>query len=135
MIIRRFVGVYHADGGPVGEMTYLVGKIRGTAGCSLCDITHSRLRTRPQWKTMVADLAVPFDLVHRNERDPELRTATGDDTPCVLARTEAGLVHLLGPDDLAALDGQVPPFAAALRHATAAKGLTWPTGPTHTPGR
>ena len=39
----ELVGVYHADGSLLGELRYIWGKLRGTAHCTLCDITHGRL--------------------------------------------------------------------------------------------
>ena len=47
-------GVYHANGGLVGELTYVIGKLRGTAHCGLCDITHGSVRVKPGWKTCEA---------------------------------------------------------------------------------
>ena len=40
MAVKKAYGVYHADGGIIGELAYVWGKIRGTAHCALCDITH-----------------------------------------------------------------------------------------------
>ena len=34
------VAVYHADGGVRGELSYVLGRLLGTAHCALCDITH-----------------------------------------------------------------------------------------------
>ena len=47
--IREIVGVYHADGGVMGELRYILGKARGTAHCALCDITHSTVRRKAAW--------------------------------------------------------------------------------------
>ena len=40
------VKAYHADGGPIGEVRYIIGKLLGTAHCALCDITHSPFRRK-----------------------------------------------------------------------------------------
>lgn len=126
--VNGFVGVYHADGGVRGEVAYAVGRIRGTAHCGLCDVTHRGVRRRPQWTAMVAGLGVPFDLVHLNERSPDVRAASGERTPCVLARRGDTLVFLLGPAELDRTGGDVNAFAAALREAVDAAGLAWPAG-------
>jgi len=123
--IEGFVGVYHADGGVRGELTYAIGKLRGTAHCGLCDITHRGVRAKREWTEMLAGLGVPFTLVHLNERSEEVRAASAGRTPCVLARTDGALVLLLGPDDLDRLSGDVPGFAAALATAAADAGLSW----------
>lgn len=128
--VDGFVGVYHADGGVRGELAYAIGKVRGTAHCALCDITHRGVRTRAQWTAMVRDLGVPFELVHLNERDADVRAASAERTPCVLARTaDRGLVPLLGPEDLDGLGGDVAAFADRLAQAVAEAGLSWPRTP------
>ncbi|SCL31317.1 hypothetical protein GA0070616_4242 [Micromonospora nigra] len=124
-VIRGLVGVYHADGGLRGELAYVVGKLRGTAECALCDITHGALGRKREWRELLPQLGVPVDLVHLNERTAEVCAASEGRTPCVLAMTGTGPVPLLGPADLAALDGSVARFAARLRAAADEAGLRW----------
>lgn len=115
-------GVYHADGGLSGELAYVVGRLRGTAHCALCDVTHGVLRAKPAWRSCASSLPVPIELVHRNERSPEVEAFTGARTPAVVAHTGLGLVEVLGPDDLDALGGEVEAFRAALEARLAALG-------------
>ncbi|MEH0819693.1 MULTISPECIES: hypothetical protein [unclassified Micromonospora] len=124
-VIRRLVGVYHADGGLRGELAYLIGKVRGTTSCALCDVTHHAVGRKREWRDLLPDLGVPVDLVHLNERSPAVRAASEGRTPCMLAVTDGGLVLLLGPDELAALNGSVTGFAEALRAAATLAGLRW----------
>ncbi len=124
--ITRLTGVYDADGGVRGELAYAIGKVRGTAHCALCDITHRTVRMRPQWRGFTAGLGVPFDLVHRDERSPEVRRASEGRLPCVLAHNADGLQVLLGPAELDRLHGDVAATAEALHAAAGAAGLTWP---------
>ncbi|MBV7412335.1 hypothetical protein KRX56_06280 [Dermabacteraceae bacterium TAE3-ERU27] len=66
----RLVGVYNANGGLAGELSYVIGKIRGTAHCGLCDISHGkRPMYRKEWKEMVQRLPLPLETVHLNEVD------------------------------------------------------------------
>ena len=109
-------GVYHANGGLVGELTYVIGKLRGTAHCGLCDITHS-VRMKPEWKTLEASLDIPFKLVHLNEQPPRLAALTRGSTPCVVGDSEEGLSVLLGPQDLEACSGSVDRFSERLEEA------------------
>lgn len=119
---RRIWGVYHADGGLVGELAYVVGKVRGTARCALCDVTH-RIRMKPQWKAFVANLDVPFRLVHLNEQPEPLALKTRGRTPCVVAQTRAGFEILIGPEALDAAEGSVERFAELLQDARASRSL------------
>jgi hypothetical protein len=105
--IHRLVGVYHADGGLRGELTYGVGKLRGTAHCALCDITHRGIRRKQAWVDWTSSTPVAVDVVHLNERTPGVAAAREGRTPCVLADTDAGLVVILGPEQLDAASGDV----------------------------
>ncbi|HIF07100.1 MAG TPA: hypothetical protein EYQ64_09160 [Gemmatimonadetes bacterium] len=76
-------GVYHANGGLIGELSYVFGKLRGTAHCGLCDITHGSVRVKPEWKALEDSLGIPFRLVHLNEQPPGLAEVTrGSDALC-----------------------------------------------------
>jgi hypothetical protein len=124
--IGSLVGVYHANGGLRGELAYALGKLRGTAHCGLCDISHGGLRRKPEWDVLPQRLGVPLRVVHLNERTEEVARASAGHTPCVLAGTPSGLVVLLGPDELDRLSGDVDAFADALVTAAASAGLAWP---------
>ena len=137
--ISEFIGVYDADGGLVGEASYLVGKILGRRHCSLCDITHSPVRRRPEWDDFVRGLGIPFVVLHANEVPADVAAAVAESAaslpgtragspqapphsgssralPIVLARTPDGLVPILSAEDLAACSGSVARFAEELRN-------------------
>lgn len=111
--IESIIGVYDADGGLRGELSYLVGKSLGQVHCALCDITHSPVRRKRAWDAMVARLGVPFELFHRNEIAVE-------QVPAVYAVLADGTRRLLlGPAELESVDGSVEAFEPALREALA----------------
>lgn len=124
MGLVRYLGVYDADGGIVGELRYVVGHLLGTAECALCDITHSPVRRKRAWDALVARLDAPFDLRHRNELDAAERAALAPmGLPVVAGETADGTwVALLDAAALTACGGDVDAFARALRDATAARG-------------
>jgi hypothetical protein len=123
--IERLIGVYDADGGLRGELSYVVGKLRGTAHCSLCDVTHGMAITgKRAWRTFRDSSSVPFDLVHRNERTSDVVGASDGRMPCVLARVGGDLEFVLGPEQLDAVGGDIGRFAAALDDALASAGLS-----------
>lgn len=82
-VVTELVGVYDADGGPVGEAKYFVGQLLGRIECSLCDITHGPLMRKKSFDDLRARLVVPFAVVHRNESGPAIAAATGEGLPCV----------------------------------------------------
>ena len=129
--VTELIGVYHADGGPVGEAKYVLGKLLGTAHCALCDITHSPVRRKPQWDALVTRLGVPVTLVHLNEMPGDVAAATAvTGTPVVLARLSDGsLQPALGAQELDQLGGSVDDFETALLTSYARNG--WSPAGTH----
>lgn len=113
--MREFIGVYHADGGLVGEARYIIGHLLGRTQCALCDITHSPVRRKRQWDAFVASLPVPFRLYHLNEMPLDVAHLVGmHGSPAVLWRSGPDLTVVLGPAELASMDGSVQRLAARL---------------------
>jgi hypothetical protein len=126
-VIDGLVGVYHAKGSLRGELASLFDKLAGRTHCALCEISHGMLRRRRSFDVCMAALPVPFELVHLDERSDEVATASEGRTPCVLARTNGGIVLLLGPDELASCTGDPDRLRTAIDLAVDALTLRWPT--------
>ena len=124
-MIRRLVGVYNADGTIRGEIAYVVGKVLGRAHCGLCDITHGAVSQRPEWKTCRAGLPVPFDTFHRNDQPDGARPLTEGCLPAVLAETDTGFVHLVGPAELDDCGRSPERLVAVIEAAVTRVGLAW----------
>lgn len=114
MEIRRLVGVYRADGGLRGELRYLAGHYLRGESCSLCEITHGRVRRKTAWDEACAGLGVAFDLLHLNELDADLSAYVGDGAAMVVADTPTGFVTLITNDELAQMHGDVTAFMTLL---------------------
>lgn len=114
--ISGYSGIYNADGGVAGEIRYLFGHLFGSVECSLCDITHSVVRRKPEWDRMVARMGVPVVVLHRNELDERLEAAVRDVAlPVVIAHRSDGSTGVaLTADQLAQLGGSVDAFEVAL---------------------
>ena len=93
-------GVYNADGGIMGELAYLWGKIRGTAHCALCDITHRGVSKKKQWKEYEERIRVPIELLHINEQEEALAQFTEGKTPCVVGDYSGELKMVMNAEDL-----------------------------------
>jgi len=109
----RIYGVYNADGGIIGELAYVWGKIRGTAHCALCDITHRGVSKKKEWKELESRLKVPIELLHINEQTPELAEFTEGRTPCVVGVSSDELRMIMTPDQLEECGKQVEKFESA----------------------
>jgi hypothetical protein len=119
--VTRLVGVYDAEGGLLGEAAYVCGKLRGTRHCALCDVTHGRVRRKPESDRTVADLGIPVDLLHLDEMPADVRLAVAAcGAPAVLGRTGAGLLPLVVGTEIDALDGSVARLGDLLRARLAA---------------
>lgn len=122
--VTELVGVYHASGTLWGELSYWVGARLGKAHCSLCDVTHGTFRRKPGWSACAEALPVPFVTYHLDDRPADVATASGDATPCVLARTATGELRLLvGPADLEACEGDPEVLVEVMGRNAADLGL------------
>ncbi|MBV7296023.1 hypothetical protein KRX51_08885 [Corynebacterium sp. TAE3-ERU12] len=87
----QLVGVYNANGGVMGELSYLKGKITGEAHCDLCDITHGlNPRGKASWRQKAQESPIPITTVHLNEMDSR--------TAAVMAHEDAPAIVLLDPE-------------------------------------
>ena len=111
---NELVGVYQANGGVLGEISYLVAKVTRGAHCELCDLTHAIVRPRREFQALQGRLPVPLRLVHLNEREPALKAFTEGRTPCVVSRQGVDWVMVLDAAQLRAFDGDLDQFEAAL---------------------
>ena len=126
--IVRLIGVYDADGSLRGELAYWVGARLGRAHCSLCDITHGLVRVRSDWTECRDALPVQFDTFHRDDQPDDVRAATGDRTPVVVAETTGGIVVLLEPAEIDACGGAPQRLVDSIELAVERVGLSFPTG-------
>lgn len=106
------IGIYKADGGLVGELTYFFGHLVGVRSCSLCDITHSPVSKKKSYKAleqhMLTEHAIRMRMIHLNERNErELKASEGRE-PCVLLEyPDQSISMFLDSTDLKALSGSV----------------------------
>ena len=112
----KLIGVYKADGGIIGELSYFLGHLVGLRECNLCDITHSPIKKKSEFKKFEASLlekhGIEMKLVHMNERtDAELAASKGRE-PCVLLQYPDGSISMfLDYVELKAAGGSVESFA------------------------
>ncbi|GIU85263.1 MAG: hypothetical protein KatS3mg008_2038 [Acidimicrobiales bacterium] len=83
--VERLTGVYDADSGLRGELSYAIGKVLGRRHCALCEVTHAGLRQKEEWRSCVAAVPIPFDLLHRDQVDPAVMASVGARPPFVMA--------------------------------------------------
>jgi hypothetical protein len=117
---KTLIGVYKADGGIIGELSYFIGHVFGTRECSLCDITHSPFRKKHEFRELEARLSdefgVGFRLVHMNERNEEELQASSGREPCVLLQHEDGAISMfLDFAELKVAAGSVKSFEKLVR--------------------
>ena len=114
MSIERIYGIYHADGGIIGELSYVWGKITGPAHCSLCDITHRGISMKRDWKDFTDGMDVDFELLHLNEQSPELADFTDGRTPCVVGEESGEMRILVDAESLEVCNKSVSAFESTL---------------------
>ena len=88
---RRLIGVYDTNGGLVGELAYLTGRLLGVAHCALCEITHDASGEKPVFQATRRSIGVPLEMTHRNQVSREVRTLVEGRTPVRRGRDRRGL--------------------------------------------
>lgn len=106
------VGVYNADGGLIGELSYVLGHLVGVRSCSLCDITHSPIKMKSAFKALQSELleqhSIAVKLIHRNERNEREAKASAGREPCLLLEhADQSISMFLDSAELKTLDGSV----------------------------
>ena len=106
------IGVYKADGGIVGELTYFFGHLIGVRSCSLCDISHSLVMKKSSFKALekhlLAEHGIAVRMIHLNERNEREHKASVGREPCMLLEyPDQSISMVLDSTDLTALSGSV----------------------------
>ena len=101
--INRIIGVYHADGGIIGELKYFTGKIFGNSHCALCDVTSGK--NKNGWYKCQQNLGISVDMVHLNERKDDLVKFTKGITPCIVGQTSTNYVLIVSDKELEDCNG------------------------------
>ena len=112
--INLIIGIYQADGGILGELKYISGKMFGMAHCALCDITHGRTGKKDAWKECEENLGIPIKFVHLNEREATLEEYTKNITPCIVGKTSKGYTELVNSEQLENCKGNVKELESLL---------------------
>jgi hypothetical protein len=106
------IGVYNADGGIVGELSYVFGHLIGIKSCSLCDISHSPIRKKASFKQLenylLTEHGIMVRMVHLNERNEREKKASEGREPCMLLEyPDQSISMFLDATDLKVLSGSV----------------------------
>ncbi len=106
------IGIYKADGGIVGELSYFFGHLVGVRSCSLCDISHSPIMKKPSFKALekhlLAQHGIAMRMIHLNERNDREQKASEGREPCILLEyPDQSISMFLDSSDLTALSGSV----------------------------
>ena len=106
------IGIYKADGGVIGELSYFFGHLIGVRSCSLCDISHSPVMKKSSFKKleqeMLKEHGIAIKMIHLNERnDRELKASAGREPCMLLEYPDQSISMFLDAVDLKALSGSV----------------------------
>lgn len=106
------IGIYKADGGIIGELSYFFGHLVGLRSCSLCDISHSPIMKKSAFKALerqlLAEHGIAVRMIHMNERNELEQKASEGREPCVLLQyPDESISMFLDSADLSALSGSV----------------------------
>ena len=106
----ELIGIYDAEGGLSGELSYAWGKMLGRNHCELCDITHSLFFQKKKWKELIDKLYITIRVVHLNEQSPALKSVTDGKTPCIVLSCDGNYEIIIDTTDLKNCNGDVCKF-------------------------
>ncbi len=106
------IGVYKADGGIIGELSYFFGHLVGARNCSLCEISHSPIKKKSSFKALEKELLknhnIAIKMLHMNERNERELKASAGREPCMLLEYPDGSISMfLDYVELKAIAGSV----------------------------
>lgn len=103
----ELIGIYNANGGLLGELSYLTQHLFHKTHCALCDITHGMNPFgKPAWKQELAQLSLPMRTLHLNERDARMIAAMNNNpAPLILLLSPEKDQVLLDASELEACQG------------------------------
>ena len=106
------IGIYKADGGILGELSYFFGHLIGVRSCSLCDITHSPVMKKPAFKALERHLfakhGIRVRMIHLNERNEREHKASEGREPCILLEyPDESISMFIDSAELSTLAGSV----------------------------
>lgn len=102
--------IYNASGTMAGELNYLYGKYFLDEHCELCDITHSTVSAKPEWKEWIGSLKCENYVLHTNEAKAMNIDVTQFVLPVVLIDRGNGLEELVSKNEMAKCGKGVLPF-------------------------
>jgi hypothetical protein len=106
------IDVYNAEGGIVGELSYVLGHLIGIRSCSLCGISHSPIKKKAAFKELEQHLfeehGIMVRMIHLNERNEREQRASEGSEPCMLLEyPDKSISMFLDSTVLKALSGSV----------------------------
>lgn len=125
--IVRLIGVYDAEGTLRGEVAYWIGARLGRRHCSLCEVTHGLFTEKSEWRSCRAGLPVPFDTYHRDDQPHEVRIASENRSPVVVAETTNGHVVLLDGRSIDEAGGDPHRLIDMIELQVTTLDLDWPS--------
>tara|TARA_Y100000814_G_scaffold278968_1_gene241186 strand:+ start:4533 stop:4901 length:369 start_codon:yes stop_codon:yes gene_type:complete len=107
---KKFIAIYNANGGILGEIRYFLGKIFKDKHCELCDITHILAWKKKSWKEFEKLLGCDLQVLHLNDQSSTMKKITDNKTPCILVKKENSYEILITYQDLASCGSSVSKF-------------------------
>lgn len=122
----KFYFIYNASGTLGGELTYLYGKYFQDEHCELCDITHSTVSAKPEWKAWISALKCENYVLHTNEAEDMRVDYSVFELPVVLVDRGNGLEELVTKKEMADSGKGVEAFGTLFYRKLDQFGLSCP---------
>jgi len=115
--MAEFVGIYNADSGIRGELTYALFKLSRKSSCSLCEITHGwNPFGRNTWRTSRRDSGLDLTMIHRNKASAQQLDAV-ESLPAILKKTDGNWSQVVSADQLLSAKNDFTKIFDLLNHS------------------
>ncbi len=106
------IGIYKADGGIRGELSYFFGHLVGIRSCSLCSISHSPIKKKSSFRALelhlLAEHKIAVRMLHMNERNEREHKASQGREPCILLEyPDESISMFIDSAELSTISGNV----------------------------
>jgi hypothetical protein len=110
----KIICIYNASSTWMGELNYLYQKIFENKSCSLCDLSHSLIGIKKEWKEMELESNHQYSLLHINEVPLNTPNHLIKHLPCVLKQDGECFELLIQSQELQKCNGNIESFKLML---------------------
>ena len=118
----EIICIYNANSTWMGELNYFYKKVFEKQSCSLCDLSHSLIGIKKEWKEMELESDHQYSLLHINQVPLDVPRKLIKELPCVLKQDGECFELLIESEELDKCNGNIKNFKLILEKKIESSG-------------